>query len=101
MQQKVVLLPKRICETMGGNLAHTVGRLAFRPGRPMLVEHMGGVYLEHSLSGTVLTAGYGPEYNIVYVGGEDFSLSNCTADGGSKISCIFVQRHSAYRHSLR
>jgi hypothetical protein len=67
MEQRVVLFPRRMCETLSGNLAHTVGRLLFRPGRPMLVEHVGGIYLEHDLAGTVLTTGYGAEYNIVYV----------------------------------
>ena len=67
MQQKVVLTPQRLCESLSGNLAFTVGRLAFRPGRPMLVEHVGGIYLEHNLSGAVLTAGFGPEYTIMHV----------------------------------
>ncbi|HEX2751818.1 MAG TPA: hypothetical protein VHP34_01670 [Alphaproteobacteria bacterium] len=56
---KTVLLPRRLCETQAGNLAHAVGRIAFRPGRPMLVEHLGGLYLEHDLCGTVVTPGYG------------------------------------------
>lgn len=64
---KTVLLPRRLCETQAGNLAHAVGRIAFRPGRPMLVEHLGGLYLEHDLSGTVMTPGYGDEYSIVHV----------------------------------
>jgi hypothetical protein len=66
-EKKPVLYPRRLCETQGGNLAHAVGRVAFRPGRPMLVEHVGGLYLEHSLSGTVLTPGYGDEHSIVHV----------------------------------
>lgn len=64
---KTVLMPRRLCETQGGNLAHAVGRIAFRPGRPMLVEHLGGLYLEHDLSGAVVTPGYGEEYSIIHV----------------------------------
>lgn len=64
---KTVLLPRRLCETQAGNLAHAVGRIAFRPGRPMLVEHLGGLYLEHDLGGAVVTPGYGDEYSIVHV----------------------------------
>ena len=79
MKEKTVLFPRRMCETLSGDLAHTVGRLAFRPGRPMLVEHVGGVYLEHDLSGAVLTAGYGAEYSIVHVGAEE-----CHANPGAK-----------------
>jgi len=70
-QNNIMLFPQRICETMSGNLAHTVGRLVFRPGRPMLVEHVGGVYLEHDLFGHVITAGYGTEYNIAHVWKEE------------------------------
>lgn len=68
---KTVLLPRRLCETQAGNLAHAVGRIAFRPGRPMLVEHLGGLYLEHDLSGTVMTPGYGDEYSIIHVFDEE------------------------------
>jgi hypothetical protein len=71
MSESIVLFQRRICETLSGNLAYTVGRLAFRWGRPMLVEHVGRVYLEHDLSGKVLTEGYGPEYNIVHVWEEE------------------------------
>jgi FtsP/CotA-like multicopper oxidase with cupredoxin domain len=71
MQQKIVLFPRRVCETLSGDMAYTVGRLAFRRGRPMLVEHVGGIYLEHDLSGRILTAGYGTEYSIVYVSKDD------------------------------
>lgn len=67
MYKKAILFPHRLCETLSGDLAYTVGRLAFRPGRPMLVEHVGGVYLEHDLSGSVLTAGYGEGYAIAHV----------------------------------
>ncbi len=63
----LTLFPYRLCETQRGDLAHSVGRVAFRPGRPMLVEHVGGLYLEHDLTGRVLTAGYGADYNIVHV----------------------------------
>lgn len=71
MDTNTALFPRRICETLSGNLAHTIGRLAFRPGRPMLVEHIGGVYLEHDLSGRVITPGYGAEYGIVHIWKED------------------------------
>lgn len=68
---KTVLMPRRLCETQAGNLAHVVGRIAFRPGRPMLVEHLGGLYLEHDLSGSVVTPGYGEEYSIIHVFDEE------------------------------
>jgi hypothetical protein len=75
--QQTMLFPQRICETMSGNLAYTVGRLAFRRGRPMLVEHVGGIYLEHDLSGKVLTDGYGTEFDLVHVRDEDsFALAS-------------------------
>jgi hypothetical protein len=67
MKETVILFPHRLCETMAGDLAHTVGRLIFRPGRPMLVEHVGGIYLEHDLAGGVITPGFGAGYNIVHV----------------------------------
>lgn len=63
----IILTPYQLCETQNGDLAHTVGRVILRPGRPMLVEHLGGIYLEHDLAGKVLTPGYGPEYNIVHI----------------------------------
>ena len=66
-REKIALSPRALCETFSGNLAHAVGRLAFRPGRPMLVEHVGGLYLEHDLSGRVMTPGYGREYEIVHI----------------------------------
>ena len=66
-KEKITLLPRRLCETLSGNMAHSVGRLAFRPGRPMLVEHVGGIYLEHDLSGAVITPGFGDGYDIVHV----------------------------------
>ncbi len=62
-----VIYPSSICETRSGNFAHTVGRIAFKPGRPMLVEHVGGLYLEHELSGKVKTKGYGDDYDIVHI----------------------------------
>lgn len=71
MQQKIFLIPNRLCETQSGDLAHTLGRLSFKAGRPMLVEHLGGIYLEHTLSGRVLTYGYGVEYNITHVWAEE------------------------------
>ena len=66
-KNRVILFPLRLCETQAGNLAHTVGRIVFKPGRPMLVEHVGGLYLEHDLSGEVLTPGYTDHYKIVHV----------------------------------
>ena len=68
---RILLYPLSLCETQSGNLAHSVGRLAFRPGRPMLVEHVGGLFLEHDLGGAVLTPGYGPDYDIVHVYQDD------------------------------
>jgi FtsP/CotA-like multicopper oxidase with cupredoxin domain len=67
MSGKPVLFPLHLCETRSGNLAHTVGRIAFRRGRPMLVEHVGGVYLEHDLQGQVVTPGYGEDFDIIHV----------------------------------
>jgi len=75
MKQKIVLFPRRMCETMSGNLAHTVGRLAFRPGCPMLVEHVGGIYLEHDLTGNVITPGYGEGYAIAHVCADEYPAS--------------------------
>lgn len=66
-ETNVMLLPKSLCETQSGNLAHAVGRLVFKPGRPMLVEHVGGLFLEHKLTGEVLTPGYSACYNIVHI----------------------------------
>ena len=63
----LILLPRSLCETQSGNLAHVVGRLVFQPGRPMLVEHVGGLYLEHRLTGEVATPGYTACFNIVHV----------------------------------
>lgn len=63
---KTVLSPRRLCETRSGNLAHAVGRIAFRPGRPMLVEH--------DLLGAVVTPGYGDEYSIIHVFEEEQPL---------------------------
>ncbi len=100
VQQRIVLFPQRMCETLSGDLAYTVGRLAFRPGRPMLVEHVGGIYLEHDLSGLILTAGYGPEYNIVHVREEDVVSVPVRSCAGISRK-VFVQGSSGYRHSLR
>lgn len=69
--KRIVLTPHRLCETLSGNLAHVVGRVAFRPGRPVLVEHVGGLYLEHGFCGKVLTPGYGEGYNIVHLWEEE------------------------------
>ena len=59
MQIKTILFPRRMCETIAGDFAYIIGRVACRPGRPMLVEH--------DLTGTVLTRGYGREYDIAHV----------------------------------
>lgn len=85
MENIVVLYQRRVCETLSGNLAYTVGRIAFRPGRPMLVEHVGGVYLEHSLTGTVLTSGYGSEYNIVNVWPEGIIPTSAVHSGCDRL----------------
>ncbi len=61
------LSPRRLCETRGGDLAFSLGRLRFRRGSPMLVEHLGGLYLEHALCGRVMTCGYGDEFDIMHV----------------------------------
>ncbi len=63
----MTLEPKKLCETQSGDLAYVVGRIAFREGRPMLVEHVSGVYLEHRLTGEVVTPGVCKSYNIVHV----------------------------------
>ncbi len=64
---RVILFPRRFCETRAGNLAHAIGRIVFKPGQPMLVEHVGGLYLEHDLTGRVITPGYGDDYQITHV----------------------------------
>ena len=71
MNKNIILIQRRICETRSGDFAYSIGRLAFRRGRPMLVEHVGNLYLEHDLQGKVLTEGYGPEFNIVHVWAEE------------------------------
>lgn len=60
-----LLAPMRLCETRGGDIAYIIGRCTFRRGRPVIVEHLGGVYLEHCFRGRVLTPGYGSAYDIV------------------------------------
>lgn len=67
VMKSVLLYPHHICETRKGDLAYSVGRLAFRPGRPMLVEHVGGFFLEHDLTGAVVTPGVSSDYHIVHV----------------------------------
>ena len=67
----ISLFPLSICETRAGNFAHTVGRIAFKPGRPMLVEHVGGLYLEHDLCGKVRTQGYCDDYDIIHIFDEE------------------------------
>lgn len=73
--RQTALVPRRLCETKAGNLAYIVGRIIFRPGRPMLVEHIGGVYLEHDLTGAVVTPGFDDDYAITHV----FEGGNCCA----------------------
>lgn len=75
LPHKIALYPLCLCETRGGNLAHAVGRLAFKPGRPMLVEHVGGIYLEHALTGRVITPGYSDEYDIAYLIEDNYALN--------------------------
>ncbi len=70
-QGAVLLSPRRLCETRGGDLAFSLGRLRFRRGSPMLVEHLGGLFLEHGLCGRVLTCGYGDEFDITHIFGDD------------------------------
>ncbi len=63
--------PRGLCETRSGDLAFVMGRLRLCPGRPMLVEHLGGIYLEHDMTGRVLTGGYGSEFDIMHLLFED------------------------------
>lgn len=67
----LLLSPRRLCETRGGDLAFSLGRLRFRRGSPMLVEHLGGLFLEHALCGRVLTGGYGDEFDIMHIFADD------------------------------
>lgn len=67
----LILPPQYLCETRRGDLAFSLGRLRFRGGRPMLVEHLGGLFLEHALCGRVLTCGYGDEFDIMHVFGPE------------------------------
>jgi hypothetical protein len=102
MTQPTTLFPRRICETQSGNLAYSVGRLAFRPGRPMLVEHVGGFYLEHDLSGRVLHKGHGAEFNVTHVWAEDVFYPEPVArvvQGAS--GKVFTRICSHYEHSTR
>jgi hypothetical protein len=77
-QQTVFLSPRNLYETQDGNLAHAVGRLLFLPGGPMLVEHVGGVYLPHDLYGRVLLPGHAG-YEVVYARRESFQAPSCVA----------------------
>ena len=63
----MTLRPRVLCETQGGNLAYVVGRLAFQPGRPFLVEHGGGVYLTHDFCGCVWAPNQDDSFRIVAV----------------------------------
>lgn len=67
----IALSPRRLCETRRGDLAFSLGRLRFRSGSPMLVEHLGGLFLEHALCGRVLTCGYGDEFDITHIFNDD------------------------------
>ena len=67
----VRLMPRRLCETRSGDLAFSLGRLRFRRGSPMLVEHVDGLFLEHALCGRVLTCGYGDEFDITHIFADD------------------------------
>ena len=67
----VSLIPRRLCETRRGDLAFSLGRLRFQRGSPMLVEHLGGLYLEHALCGRVITGGYGDEFDIMHIFKDD------------------------------
>lgn len=67
----IILSPQRLCETRGGDLAFSLGRLRFRRGRSMLVEHLDGLFLEHALCGRVLTGGYGEEFDIMHIFAEE------------------------------
>ena len=60
-----LVIPGHLYETRAGHLAFIVGRVVFKPGRPYLVEHIGGLYLEHDLSGAVLSEGYGNDFEII------------------------------------
>lgn len=60
-----LLAPMRLCETRSGDIAYVIGRCTFRRGRPVIVEHLGGVYLEHCFRGRVLTPGYDSAFDIV------------------------------------
>ncbi len=68
---RVMLSPRRMCETRGGEIAFSLGRLRLTRGSPMLVEHLNGLYLEHALCGRVLTTGYGDEFDITHIFGDD------------------------------
>ncbi len=68
---RIILRPQHLCETRNGDLAFSLSRLRFRCGRPMLVEHLGGLFLEHTLCGRVLTQGYGDEFDILHVFAEE------------------------------
>lgn len=67
----IALAPRRLCETRKGDLAFALGRLRFQQGSPMLVEHLGGLFLEHTLCGRVLTCGYGDEFDITHIFSDD------------------------------
>lgn len=67
----LLLHPRRLCETRAGDLAFSLGRLRFRRGGPMLVEHLDGLFLEHALCGRVLTCGYGDEFDIMHIFSDD------------------------------
>lgn len=71
LREPIALRPRGLCETRSGDLAFVLGRLRLCPGRPLLVEHLGGLYLEHDMTGRVLTGGYGREFDIMHLLFED------------------------------
>jgi hypothetical protein len=71
LEARLILRPQHLCETRNGDLAFSLGRMRFRNGRPMLVEHLDGLFLEHALCGRVLTSGYGDEFDIMHVFAEE------------------------------
>jgi hypothetical protein len=61
------LYPGALCETYAGDLAYVVGRVALMKGRPLLVEHVGGLFLIHNLRGQVMSQGHDHAYDISVV----------------------------------
>ena len=65
--QSIQLYPGALCETFAGDIAYVVGRVALMKGRPLLVEHVGGIFLIHNFKGQVISSGYDQAYNISVV----------------------------------